>query len=302
MRPAVKEQVESLGAKFVELDLDTGDAEDAGGYAKEMGDDFISLQQQKMAEVVAESDVVITTAAIPGREAPLLITTEAVRGMKPGSVIVDLAAERGGNSEPSRPDERVIESGVVVLGPTNLPSEIPNHASQMYSNNVARLLLEMVDEDQHLFLDLDDEIINGTLVAHEGVVVNHRVSDLLDATCEEVAGVSDVDSQESIRVDDSLTSDELDEETAGHMADGVEVEDDSTHDASLQGHDIDDVEVDELITEDEPLRGVGEDSMGGIEGEDNVSPHELGSVDDEYDDTGEQDLMEDDIEGGVEES
>lgn len=302
VRPAVKEQVESLGAKFVELDLDTGDAEDAGGYAKEMGDDFISLQQQKMAEVVAESDVVITTAAIPGREAPLLITTEAVRGMKPGSVIVDLAAERGGNSEPSRPDERVIESGVVVLGPTNLPSEIPNHASQMYSNNVARLLLEMVDEDQHLFLDLDDEIINGTLVAHEGVVVNHRVSDLLDATCEEVAGVSDVDSQESIGVDDSLTSDELDEETAGHMADGVEVEDDSTHDASLQGHDIDDLEVDELITEDEPLGGVGEDSIGGIEGEDNILPHELGSVDDEYDDTGEQDLMEDDIEGGVEES
>ena len=302
VRPAVKEQVESLGAKFVELDLDTGDAEDAGGYAKEMGDDFISLQQQKMAEVVAESDVVITTAAIPGREAPLLITTEAVRGMKPGSVIVDLAAERGGNSEPSRPDERVIESGVVVLGPTNLPSEIPNHASQMYSNNVARLLLEMVDEDQHLFLDLDDEIINGTLVAHEGVVVNHRVSDLLDATCEEVAGVSDVDSQESIGVDDSLTSDELDEETAGHMADGVEVEDDSTHDASLQGHDIDDLEVDELITEDEPLGGVGKDSIGGIEGEDNILPHELGSVDDEYDDTGEQDLMEDDIEGGVEES
>ena len=302
VRPAVKEQVESLGAKFVELDLDTGDAEDAGGYAKEMGDDFISLQQQKMAEVVAESDVVITTAAIPGREAPLLITTEAVRGMKPGSVIVDLAAERGGNSEPSRPDERVIESGVVVLGPTNLPSEIPNHASQMYSNNVARLLLEMVDEDQHLFLDLDDEIINGTLVAHEGVVVNHRVSDLLDATCEEVAGVSDVDSQESIRVDDSLTSDELDEETAGHMADDAEVEDNSIHHASLQSDDIDDVEVDELITEDEPLGGVGEDSMGGIEGEDNVSPHELGSVDDEYDDTGEQDLMEDDIEGGVEES
>ena len=302
VRPAVKEQVESLGAKFVELDLDTGDAEDAGGYAKEMGDDFISLQQQKMAEVVAESDVVITTAAIPGREAPLLITTEAVRGMKPGSVIVDLAAERGGNSEPSRPDERVIESGVVVLGPTNLPSEIPNHASQMYSNNVARLLLEMVDEDQHLFLDLDDEIINGTLVAHEGVVVNHRVSDLLDATCEEVAGVSDVDSQESIGVDDSLTSDELDEETAGHMADDAEVEENSIHHASLQGHDIDDVEVDELITEDEPLRGVGEDSMGGIEGEDNILPHELGSVDDEYDDTGEQDLMEDDIEGGVEES
>ena len=128
------------------------------------------------------------------------------------------------------------------------------------------------------------------------------MSDLLDATCEEVAGVSDVDSQESIRVDDSLTSDELDEEMAGHMADDAEVEDNSIHHASLQGHDIDDVEVDELITEDEPLRGVGEDSMGGIEGEDNVSPHELGSVDDEYDDTGEQDLMEDDIEGGVEES
>ena len=110
VRPAVKEQVESLGAKFVELDLDTGDAEDAGGYAKEMGDDFISLQQQKMAEVVAESDVVITTAAIPGREAPLLITTEAVRGMKPGSVIVDLAAERGGRYRHGSTARRIRDS------------------------------------------------------------------------------------------------------------------------------------------------------------------------------------------------
>ena len=302
MRPAVKEQVESLGAKFVELDLDTGDAEDAGGYAKEMGDDFISLQQQKMAEVVAESDVVITTAAIPGREAPLLITTEAVRGMKPGSVIVDLAAERGGNSEPSRPDERVIESGVVVLGPTNLPSEIPNHASQMYSNNVARLLLEMVDEDQHLFLDLDDEIINGTLVAHEGVVVNHRVSDLLDATCEEVAGVANVDSQESVGVDDSLSSDKLGDEVTDHISDSVEMEDDSTHDTLPHDHDIDDKEVDESLREDPSNVGEAEDSLRGIEDDDDVLPHDLSSVDDENDDTDEQDLIEDGLESDIEES
>ena len=302
VRPAVKEQVESLGAKFVELDLDTGDAEDAGGYAKEMGDDFISLQQQKMAEVVAESDVVITTAAIPGREAPLLITTEAVRGMKPGWVIVDLAAERGGNSEPSRPDERVIESGVVVLGPTNLPSEIPNHASQMYSNNVARLLLEMVDEDQHLFLDLDDEIINGTLVAHEGVVVNHRVSDLLDATCEEVAGMANVDSQESVGVDDSLSSDKLGDEVTDHISDSVDMEDDSTHDTLPHDHDIDDKEVDESLTEDPSNVGEAEDSLRGIEDDDDVLPHDLSSVDDENDDTGEQDLIEDGLESDIEES
>lgn len=215
VRPAVKEQVESLGAKFVELDLETDDAEDAGGYAKEMGDDFIALQQQKMAEVVAESDVVITTAAIPGREAPMLITAEAVQGMKPGSVIVDLAAERGGNSEPSKPDQRVIESGVVVLGPTNLPSEIPNHASQMYSNNVARLLLELVDEDQHLFLDLDDEIINGTLVAHDGVVVNQRVSDLLDSGCEEIVGSDTEEESDDSELDGSgIELDSVESETA----------------------------------------------------------------------------------------
>lgn len=302
VRPAVKEQVESLGAKFVELDLDTGDAEDAGGYAKEMGDDFITLQQQKMAEVVAESDVVITTAAIPGREAPLLITTEAVRGMNPGSVIVDLAAERGGNSEPSRPDERVIESGVVVLGPTNLPSEIPNHASQMYSNNVARLLLEMVDEDQHLFLDLDDEIINGTLVAHEGVVVNHRVSDLLDATCEEVTGVEDIDSHESIGVDDPLSIDGLSDEVTDHVLDSVEMEHNSTHDALPHDHDIDDIEVDKSPTGDQSIEGEAEDSPVGIEDDDYVLSDDHSSVDDEKDDTGGQDLIRDGLDGDIEES
>jgi hypothetical protein len=213
-----------------------------------------------------------------------------------------LAAERGGNSEPSRPDERVIESGVVVLGPTNLPSEIPNHASQMYSNNVARLLLEMVDEDQHLFLDLDDEIINGTLVAHEGVVVNHRVSDLLDATCEEVAGIANVDSQESVGVDDSLSSDKLGDEVTDHISDSVDMEDDSTHDTLPHDHDIDDKEVDESLREDPSNVGEAEDSLRGIEDDDDVLPHDLSSVDDENDDTGEQDLIEDGLESDIEES
>ena len=301
VRPAVKEQVESLGAKFVELDLDTGEAEDAGGYAKEMGDDFISLQQQKMAEVVAGSDVVISTAAIPGRDAPLLITTEAVRGMKPGSVIVDLAAERGGNSEPSRPDERVIESGVVVLGPTNLPSEIPNHASQMYSNNVARLLLEMVDEDQHLFLDLDDEIINGTLVAHEGVVVNHRVIDLLDATCEEVVGVADTDLQDAVSLDDSPIAVESSDDAADHASDSVEVEDGFSHDMLLDD-DVDAAVVDDSVREDQSNGNATEESNDEMELEENLSPYDLGSVEDEYDIAGEEDLVADDVSADADEN
>ncbi|MBI2477299.1 MAG: Re/Si-specific NAD(P)(+) transhydrogenase subunit alpha [Planctomycetia bacterium] len=178
VRPACREQVESLGGKFVELALEAGDAQDKGGYAKAMGEDFYRKQRQLMASVVAESDVVITTAAIPGKQSPLLITADAVRGMSPGGVIVDLATERGGNCELSQADTRVVEHGVTILGPTNLPSEVPNHASQMYSNNVTKFLLNLIKDGQ-VALNLEDEIIRDTLVAHDGQLVNARMRDIL---------------------------------------------------------------------------------------------------------------------------
>jgi NAD(P) transhydrogenase subunit alpha len=178
VRPACREQVESLGGKFVELELQADEAEDKGGYAKAMGEEFYRKQRELMASVVAESDVVITTAAIPGKQSPLLITADAVQGMAPGGVIVDLATERGGNCELSRADERVVAHGVTILGPTNLPSEVPNHASQMYSNNVTKFLLNLV-KDGEVELNLEDEIIRDTLVVHEGQLVNARMRDIL---------------------------------------------------------------------------------------------------------------------------
>ena len=178
VRPAVREQVESLGAKFVELQLETGQSEDQGGYAKALGDEFYRKQRELMARVVAESDVVVTTAAIPGKPSPLLITADAVDGMKGGSVIVDLAAERGGNCELSQADQRVSRHGVTILGPTNLPAEVPNHASQMFSKNVCTFLLNMAVEGR-IELDPDDEIVQGTLVARGGRIVNPRIAELL---------------------------------------------------------------------------------------------------------------------------
>ena len=142
VRPACREQVESLGGKFVELKLETEQSEDKGGYAKAMDDAFYARQRELLAEVVAESDIVITTAAIPGKTSPLLITAEAVAGMTAGSVILDMATERGGNCALSKAGERVVEHGVVILGPTNLPAEIPHHASQMFSNNVTRFFAQ----------------------------------------------------------------------------------------------------------------------------------------------------------------
>ena len=179
VRPACREQVESLGARFVELELETGDSEDKGGYAKALGDDFYQKQQALMADIVSASDIVITTAAIPGKPSPLLITADAVKRMPAGGVIVDLAAERGGNCELSQADQRVVEHGVTILGPTNLPAEIPNHASQMFSNNVTTFLLHLT-EDGKLSLDLQDEIVQGTLAAHDGQVVNERLREILE--------------------------------------------------------------------------------------------------------------------------
>lgn len=178
IRPAVKEQVESLGAKFVELELDTGEAEDKGGYAKEMNEEFLEKQRELIERVVAGSDVVVTTAAIPGKKAPTLVTAEMAARMAPGSVIVDLAAERGGNCELTKPGETVVSGGVSILGPTNLPSEVPHHASQMYAKNITTFLLHLIDEGQLKF-DLEDEIVRDTLIARDGKVVNPQVCELL---------------------------------------------------------------------------------------------------------------------------
>ena len=148
VRPAVKEQVQSLGGKFVEMQLETKSAETKGGYAQEMGEEFYRKQRELMTKVVADSDVVITTAAMPGKKSPVLVTAEMVAKMAPGSVIVDLAAERGGNCELTKADQRVVEHGVTILGPTNLPSEAAYHASQMYAKNITTFLLNMVKDKQ----------------------------------------------------------------------------------------------------------------------------------------------------------
>jgi NAD(P) transhydrogenase subunit alpha len=174
VRPVVREQVESLGGRFVELELETDTAEDAGGYAKELGEDFYNKQREMMLSVVAESDVVITTAAIPGKKAPILITREMVEGMHRGSVVVDLAAERGGNCELTVPGERVDHNGITILGPLNIPADVPYHASQMYSKNITTFLLHLV-KDGELVVDLDDEITKGTLITRDGAVVHERV-------------------------------------------------------------------------------------------------------------------------------
>ncbi len=178
VRPAVKEQVQSVGAKFVELPLDTGQAEDKGGYAKAQDEAFYQRQREMMTRVVAANDVVITTAVVPGKKAPVLVTAEMVRGMAPGSVIVDLAAERGGNCELTRADEVVVDQGVTILGPTNLPSTVPYHASQMYAKNITTFLLHLA-KGGSVKLDMSDEITRDTLVANSGEVVNPRVRQAL---------------------------------------------------------------------------------------------------------------------------
>jgi NAD(P) transhydrogenase subunit alpha len=178
VRPAVREQVESVGAKFVQLDLDSRQSEAEGGYAKALGEEFYRQQRGLMARTVSDCDVVITTAAIPGQRSPLLIDAEAVERMPAGAVIVDLAAERGGNCQLTRADERVIHAGVTILGPTNLPAEVPYHASQMFSKNVTNLLVHLT-KDGRLDLNMDDEITRGTLAVRDGQVVHPRLRELL---------------------------------------------------------------------------------------------------------------------------
>jgi H+-translocating NAD(P) transhydrogenase subunit alpha len=176
LRPAAKEQVQSLGGRFVELPLEARDAEDARGYARAQDESFYDRQRALLGKVVAESDVVITAAVIPGKTSPVLVTREMVANMAPGSVIVDLAAERGGNCQLTRAGERAIEHGVTVIGEYNLASTVPYHASQMYSRNLSAFLLHLV-RDGKLHLNLNDEIIRDTMLTHSGDVVNARVRD-----------------------------------------------------------------------------------------------------------------------------
>ena len=180
VRPAVKEQVESVGAKFVMLDVDSGGSEDKGGYAKAMDEEFYRRQRELLTETLREQDVVITTAAVPGRKSPILITADMVSAMQPGSVIVDIAAERGGNCELTRPGETVVENGVTIIGPLNLPSLVPHHASQMLSSNIAALAKLLV-KDGRVGLDLEDQIIRETLVTYGGKVVHPKIAELLAA-------------------------------------------------------------------------------------------------------------------------
>jgi NAD(P) transhydrogenase subunit alpha len=179
VRPAVKEQVESLGARFVELDLETEGAEDAGGYAKAQSEEFLQKQREQLGQRVAASDVVITTALVPGQPAPLLVEEAAVRAMRPGSIVVDLAAETGGNCAVTRADEVVDLDGVRVVGPTNLPSEVALDASRMYARNIITFVQHLVTEGA-LALDLEDEITAGALLTHGGEVANERVRGLLE--------------------------------------------------------------------------------------------------------------------------
>jgi NAD(P) transhydrogenase subunit alpha len=171
VRAAVKEQVESLGAHFLEFDLG-GDLEGAGGYARELTPEQQARQQELMAEAIGKVDVVITTAAVPGRRAPILVSEDAVRLMKPGSVIVDLAAESGGNCELTEPGQTVVRHDVKILGPLNVPSTMAEHASQLYARNVQALLGLMIGEDGGLSLDFDDEVIAGACITREGEIVH----------------------------------------------------------------------------------------------------------------------------------
>jgi NAD(P) transhydrogenase subunit alpha len=174
VRPAVKEQVQSLGARFLELPLETESSEAAGGYAKAMGEEFYARQRELLGKAVADSDMVVSTALIPGQKSPVLVTREMVAGMRPGSVIVDLAAERGGNCEATVPDQTVVVDGVTILGPTNLPAEVPYHTSQLYARNIVTFLLHL----RSLGLpevSLDDEICRDTLVGRGGQLVHPRI-------------------------------------------------------------------------------------------------------------------------------
>lgn len=180
VRPAAREQIVSVGAKPIEFpELETESAEGKGGYAKQQSDEFIKRQQELMTEVLAEQDLVITTAAVPGAKSPILVTEDMVKAMKPGSVIVDLAAERGGNCALTKLGETVTAYDVTIIGPENVPSTIPMHASQMIGKNMEILLGHVIDDNNEIHLDFEDEIIHETVIAHDGTVTHARMRDML---------------------------------------------------------------------------------------------------------------------------
>jgi NAD(P) transhydrogenase subunit alpha len=185
IRPAVKDQVKSLGAKFVEMDLGTDEAEGSGGYAKEMTEDFYRKQRELMTETVRESDVVITTAAVPGKRAPVLVTKDMVDVMKPGAVVVDLGAERGGNCEVTEPGKTIQVGGAKIVGPINVPAGMPFDASQLYSKNISTFLGTLIDEkaeEKAVSVNMDDEIIAASVVTHDGTVPNEQTREHLGLT------------------------------------------------------------------------------------------------------------------------
>jgi H+-translocating NAD(P) transhydrogenase subunit alpha len=178
LRPAAKEQVQSLGGRFVELPIEAKDAQDARGYARAQDEDFYRRQRELLGKAVQESDVVITAAVIPGKKSPVLVTEDMVKGMAPGSIIVDLAAERGGNCEITEAGKTVVKHGVTIIGATNLAASVPYHASMMFARNVTAFLTHMT-KDQKLNLNLEDEIIRETLLTRGGEIVNARVREFL---------------------------------------------------------------------------------------------------------------------------
>jgi NAD(P) transhydrogenase subunit alpha len=179
IRSDTKEQVESLGARFVEFDLGIGDMQDEGGYAKELTDEQKTLQAKLMAEAIQSSDCVITTAQVPGRRAPLLIPAEVVEGMKPGSVIVDMAADSGGNCALSEPGQEVVVHGVTIIGTSNLPGTVAQSCSTLYANNLVTFLAELVDDEGQVNLDMENEVIAGPLACHQGEVTHSRILEIL---------------------------------------------------------------------------------------------------------------------------
>lgn len=179
IRPAARDQIISVGAQPIDLELDNETAEDAGGYAKEQTADDLLKQQQALAKVLAEQDIIITTAAVPGRRSPVLITEAMCEELKPGTVIVDIAAERGGNCAKTVPGEVTVVDGVTIDGPFNLPARHPAHASQMFGNNVTTLLTTLMDDDGTLQLDFNDEIVAGTIISHGGEVTHAMIRNIL---------------------------------------------------------------------------------------------------------------------------
>lgn len=180
IRPVAKEQVESVGAKFVELPINTNTAESGGGYAKSMGEEFYKLQRELMTKIVSESDVVISTAAVPGKKPPILVTKDMVENMQTGSVIVDLATELGGNCELTQPGETLYVNGVTIIGATNLPTTVPYHASRLYSGNVVNFLNHIVNDGQ-ISLNFEDEIVKETLLTTKGGIVHPKILELLNS-------------------------------------------------------------------------------------------------------------------------